>query len=166
MIFHIFAGWMKNMLTSIAAMLLVIWYSLSVIGFDVHTCSTSGETYIATLASGFSCDDLHPESHQTPTHHGHTGCKCCHSHKEDASSLTTKPCCSNDFQVILLTGVRGMQDSDGSDECKVTMRTVAPVGACDSCSNVHRSGLRAFYKPSSGNIVPRDVQAVYNIWRI
>lgn len=157
---------MKNVLTSISAMLLVVWYSLSVIGFDVHTCNTSGETYIATVASGFSCDDLHPDSHQTSTHHGHSGCSCCHSHKEDASSLTTKPCCSNDYQVILLTGVRGMQDSDDSEDFKMAMCTVVPVGADDSYSNVYCLGLRTSHRPRSGDIVHRDVQAIYNIWRI
>ena len=40
---------MKNFLTSLTAILLVIWYSLSVIGFDVHTCIGSGETYVATV---------------------------------------------------------------------------------------------------------------------
>ena len=43
---------MKNLLTSLTAVLLVIWYSLSVIGFDVHTCSGSGESYVTTVIGG------------------------------------------------------------------------------------------------------------------
>ncbi len=157
---------MKNVLTSISAMLLVVWYSLSVIGFDVHTCSTSGETYIATVASGFSCDDIHPDSHKASAHHAHKGCKCCHSHKEDDSSLTTKPCCSNDYQVILLTGVRSSQDTDSEGGYKVALTLILPSGANGQYSNVYNSGLMAFHKPRSGDIVQRDVQAIYNIWRI
>lgn len=157
---------MKNVLTSISALLLVIWYSLSVIGFDVHTCSTSGETYIATLASGFSCDDLHPDSHHAPIHHDHSGCKCCHSHKEDASSLTTKPCCSNDYKVIILTGVRVANDTDDAHERCMMSFVELPANTDDSCLNLYQSGLRAFYKPRSEDIVPCDVQAKYNIWRI
>lgn len=156
---------MKNVLTSVAAMLLVVWYSLSVIGFDVHTCNGSGRTYIATVASGFTCEDIHPEKR------AHTCCCCCgggcHSHESNAPELDRRPCCTDDFQVILLTGVRIGNESYASD-----MRE--SINACSfsdasidySDPIITHPGLRAFYKPRSWDIVPRDVQVSYNIWRI
>ena len=154
---------MKNVLTSLTAMMLVIWYSLSVIGFDVHTCSGSGKSYIATVASGFSCEDIHPESHD---HHAHAGCSCCHSHEsETTSQLDKKPCCSDDFQVIVLTGVRSGQETDIHDGPVSVQVDNCMVSAVQSL-NAFYSGLRAFYKPRSWDIVPRDVQVSYNIWRI
>lgn len=171
---------MKNVLTSLTAIMLVVWYSLSVIGFDVHTCRGSGETYIATVASGFSCEEIHPETHPAVGHsadadrlsfhtdtepHAHTGCSCCHSHESETAQLDTKPCCSDDFQVIVLTGVRSGQDSkDHSFHASMLCHAVLDFPSQDS--NAYYSGFRTFYKPRSGDIVPRDVMVSYNIWRI
>ena len=155
---------MKNIFTSISALLLVVWYSLSVIGFDVHTCNASGEIYIATVAGGFSCDDIHPDGHKQ-THHEHSCCKCCQSHQGDSDKLKTKPCCTDDYQVILLTGVRSAQDAEDSYQ-QTLIETINIAESDYSYSHIFDNGLRAFYKPGSGGLTPRDVQAVYNIWRI
>ena len=155
---------MKNIFTSISALLLVVWYSLSVIGFDVHTCNASGEIYIATVAGGFSCDDIHPDGHKQ-THHEHSCCKCCQSHQGDSDKLKTKPCCTDDYQVILLTGVRSAQDAEDSYQ-QTLVETINIAESDYSYSHIFDNGLRAFYKPGSGGLTPRDVQAVYNIWRI
>ena len=156
---------MKKAFTSVSALLLVVWYSLSVIGFDVHTCNASGETYIATIASGFACDDIHPEDHRQE-HHGHSCCECCHSHQDDSDELKTKPCCTDDYLVILLTGVRSIQGT-GDDSCQqIPAVTVHIAGPEHSYSYIFNNGLRAFHKPGSGGLPPRDMQAVYNIWRI
>ena len=164
---------MKNVFTSLTAILLVIWYSLSVIGFDVHTCSGSGRTYIATVASGFSCADIHPDAHGTRAQHGQSCCKCCQKHNPDAGAetggrqLDRKPCCTDDFQVILLTGVRCAQESDAEYVDGVEASLVCRNTVSDPLSSIiNLSGLRAFYKPRSGGIAPRDAMVVYNIWRI
>ena len=47
---------MKGLLTKITAMLLVVWYSMSIIGFDIHTCSGSGESFVVTV-DGFIVSD-------------------------------------------------------------------------------------------------------------
>ena len=151
---------MKSFVKTFMAALLVVWYSLSVIGFDVHTCSGSGEVFIATVASGFSCEDIHPE-------HSHKTCGCCHSHDENHDKMTKKPCCSDDYQVILLTGVRSDEQS-GKNYCSEFSSKALFADEC-SCNN-HLiqpiSGLRAFYKPRSECMMVRNVQASYSIWRI
>lgn len=151
---------MKDILKSFAAMLLVIWYSLSIIGFDVHTCSGSGETYIATIASGLSCEDIHPE-------HGHTGCRCCHPVDTENGSIDRKPCCTDDYQVILLTGIRSTDESGTSyDHGPLQLASHSDACADNLRSEIYLSALRAFYKPRSECMLPRDVQANYSIWRI
>ena len=155
---------MKKVFTSITVVLLGVWYLLSVIGFDVHTCNASGEIYIATVAGGFSCDDIHPDGHKQ-THHEHSCCKCCQSHQGDSDKLKTKPCCTDDYQVILLTGVRSAQDAEDSYQ-QTLVETINIAESDYSYSHIFDNGLRAFYKPGSGGLTPRDVQAVYNIWRI
>lgn len=155
---------MKKCITSLSALLLVVWYSLSVIGFDVHTCNASGEVYIATVASGFSCDDIHSDGHKQ-AHYEHFGCTCCQTHKSDSDKLKTKPCCSDDYQVILLTGVRSAQDAEDSYQ-QTLVETINIAESDYSYSHIFDNGLRTFYKPGSGGLTPRDIQAVYNIWRI
>ena len=141
-------------------MLLVVWYSLSIIGFDVHTCSGSGETYIATIASGLSCEDIHPE-------HGHTRCRCCHSADAESGSIDRKPCCTDDYQVILLTGIRSTDESKISYDYSSLQSASFNDGCADNArSEIYLSALRAFYKPRSECMTPRDVQANYSIWRI
>ena len=155
---------MKGLATKIVAVLLLVWYSMSIIGFDVHTCSGSGKTFIATVISGTDCEDIHPEHEKSP-------CRCCHhddcKKRSEEEGLSTKPCCSDDWQMIVLTGVRTSGGHDHFDECS--------CGLCPCIIDLHTEvihpyidicGLRALYKPDSGDFIPLDVQRTYNIWRI
>ena len=154
---------MKNILTSIMALLLLVWYSLSVIGFDVHTCSSSGNSYIATVISGTHCKDIHPDHHQNT-------CSCCHHHEtendEHDGDDETKPCCTDEWQMIDLTGLK--TSDEHSDEFGIDIRTVY----CDLLSQYHNSIFRitaherACYKPDSGKFKDLDFQQAYSIWRI
>lgn len=156
---------MKNMFTCVTAVLLVVWYSLSVIGFDVHTCSADGETYIATVASGFSCEDIHPDSHVDVDCHSHSDCGCCHRHNAGEEDFNVLPCCTNDFQAIVLTGERCAHDSD---EIYLPGAEVAfaVMSAGQDNSIIFDSGLRGYHRYRSRDIVSRNVQASYSIWRI
>ena len=115
----------------IYALLLVIWYCMSIIGFDVHTCKGSGRTFVATFAEGMTCADIHPEHHCEKSCHGHSSCchhestgchnsaSCC-NHTSDCShgeSFSTQDCCSDSYQSILLTGFRAEDDHRHYDEC-------------------------------------------------
>ena len=156
---------MKNVFTGISALLLVIWYSLSVIGFDVHTCSGSGETYIATVIGGTECEDIHPEHVKKP-------CPCCHHHAENhcednGQSVSKKPCCSDDWQMIVLTGVRVADERmvmTGNTEQIVS--TYPALISENIDSGFIPTGRWAFPKPDPGNIIPQNFQKVYSIWRI
>ena len=112
---------MKNIGTRIFAAILVIWYSLSIIGFGVHTCSESNRSFLTSFISGISCEDVHPAEVcgkaccETETHN-HV-CKCCSDHSygvapkaasepvsSDAPKFAQKKCCSYDYQQIEITG--------------------------------------------------------------
>ncbi len=156
---------MKNVLTSMTALLLVIWYSLSVIGFDVHTCSSSGNTYIATVISGTECEDIHPE-------HNQKRCSCCHHHDhtgdthESDQSLKTKPCCTDEWQMIDLTGLRTSDEQADVSYCFCNSDVFGPQHQSDNYSLRTSAHRRAFYKPDSGTIICLDFQQTYSIWRI
>ena len=157
---------MKNLLTKCAAIVLVLWYSLSVIGFDVHTCNGSGKAFIATIISGTGCDDIHPE-HDTPS------CKCCQkagADQEDScdASLRTKPCCTDDWQVISLTGVRAMKDKVLEDYICDMQFSFNPALVHDTCENLNLNSniSRIFYRLLPGSVAIRSCQEAYGVWRI
>ena len=155
---------MKRLAAQISAMLLVVWYSLSIIGFDVHTCNTSGETFIATIASGFTCDDIHPEHDH---HKGcHTGCGCHGKAKETDESkdaLGMKSCCTGDFQVILLTGTRSSENKGQVSVADFQCSTL--LVAENNFSGIVSSNI-SLYRPRAWLSPSRNLQAAYNIWRI
>lgn len=172
---------MKGMWMKICAVLLVIWYCMSIIGFDVHTCKGSGRTFVATFAEGMTCADIHPEHHCGESCHGHSSCchhisSCCHdeasccSHDSDCShdeSFSPQDCCTDSYQSILLTGFRAEDDHRHYDECH-----------CGGCPCIIYEFLNSLaYKDlkschSSYNIpdrrggVPCDLQAEFGVWRI
>lgn len=166
---------MKSLVMKITALLLAVWYCMSIIGFDVHTCTGSGRTYVTTVVKGMTCMDIHPE--HSCDHHS-----CCGSarhateHHHDCSGtggechcLTVKAesCCSDDFQVLLLTGNRSDDEHRQYDVCH--------CGHCP-CVEAMTSDIVAFHPqdrllsslrmPDKGLIAGRDLLSRINIWRI
>lgn len=157
------------MVTKMCAMLLMLWYCISIIGFDVHTCSESGRSFVATFLNGMTCEDIHPEHlhdefccHETPEH------SCCgHHHGSDVClSVDIRSCCSDDYQVLLLTGERMDDDHRNYDECgcwhcfcpeSVTMVQLPAVP--DIVPLKYHGGVPDL-------IVYKDFQSSLSIWRI
>lgn len=111
---------MKNIGTRVFAAALAIWYSLSVIGFGVHTCSSSNRSFLTTFISGVSCEDVHPvdkcgKACCEKKSHQHVCKSCCNQspHVVQAASehvpsdgpmLSQTKCCYDDYQQIIVTG--------------------------------------------------------------
>lgn len=156
---------MKNVFTYMTALLLVVWYSLSVIGFDVHTCSTSGDTYIATVISGTECEDIHPE-------HTRKCCSCCHhddvpNDTHDAEeSVKSGSCCTDQWQMIDLTGLKTSDEKMDLSDYIYDSYVCGPQQYSDDYSLKILAHGRALYKPDPGTLKCLDFQQIYSIWRI
>lgn len=158
---------MKGVITKIVAMLLVLWYSMSIIGFDIHTCHGSGRSFVVTFIEGTACEDIHPE-HQC---HAHSCCEaedasCCH-HNNDEPSVAASSCCSNEYQVLALTGVLSSDDHRHYDACGCGCCPYVDLYTCDLAHDYRYDSYQAYIKsPDSGLGVVWDVQTAFNVWRI
>ncbi|MDE6147208.1 MAG: hypothetical protein K2G18_04000 [Bacteroidales bacterium] len=176
---------MKNIVKKYCSVLLVLWYCVSVIGFDVHTCNGSGRSFLANFISGMSCSEIHPGHvcgilHYEPC--GHSGCcshgsgssGCCHgesSATDDCAdgilACVSPDCCSDHYQVLSLTGVHQEDSHRHYDECH--------CGHCPCLGEF--SGIPFSVKPSmtaylnfSGSVsfVPAHPETLscFGVWRI
>lgn len=80
-------------LPSLATLLLVVGYLVSVSGIDVHFDVEHGRTYVVSGFFASNCESIHPHSH-------------CSGSDEDC--LEDEECCSDDLRAVL-------SQSDGSD---------------------------------------------------
>lgn len=173
---------MKKFLMNMSAALLVVWYCLSIIGFGVHTCTSSGETFISTFAEGVECADIHPEHHCcgasccSGTHHNdHKAQPCCSTdhHSEPvgehrgSQSVDTKPCCSNEYQAIALSGCRTDNDSDEKYSiCKALYPCVIDIPVSYIASAQYYAEHMQFLEHDSGVFQPGDLCVTFGVWRI
>ena len=162
---------MKGFWMKICAVLLAVWYCMSIVGFDVHTCKGSGRAFVTTFAEGMTCADIHPEQHCTHDRHHEASCchhesDCCAHHgQEPEASVDSQTCCTDSYQVIVLTGCRAEDDGHDSVDC-----------GCGYCPYIHacasdwQASLKyrpsSHYKPDSGDIVPCDRCVTFGVWRI
>ncbi len=156
--------------------MLTVWYSMSVIGFDVHTCSGSGRSFVVTFVKGLTCEDIHPEHHCDKAScctekHG----SCCSGHAEDHSdcpfcdgeSIIAKSCCSSDYQVLALTGTVSHNDHGHYDECCCGFCPCTGFPVCETPALFHENNLIAYIPhPDSGVGSACERQASLRVWRI
>lgn len=155
----------------ICAVLLVLWYCMSIVGFDLHVCNGSGRTFVTTFAEGITCADIHPEHRCGHSCHHESACchqepDCCNDRgHESGISVDSEDCCTDSYQVIVLTGCRAQDDSDGSD----VMDNVSATASSVHILYAHESSkyrTSSHYKPDSGIPVPCDRCVTYGVWRI
>ena len=153
---------MRKMFVKYASVLLVLWYSLSIIGFDVHSCKSTGEVFVASLAGGIACEDVHPD-HACKSH---GGCCCGHHEHGEGTHVGKSECCTNDLQILELTGVnissqqRFSDDGDSTDyafNVDLVAETIVPA--------LQRPLLMFLKHPDPGIVMP-DRQAFFSIWRV
>ena len=162
---------MKNVVLKYVSALMAVWYCMSIIGFDVHACTATGDTFVSSVLKGTTCDDIHPD-HDCCGHgaccgsHDRHETSCCSCHPEDPHSEgiqeSENDCCTNDIEVL---------DSESITFCDDDMAHFAEVSVSVYVENNYDAllfgGLSEFsYSPYSGNMTLPDQQAVLNIWRI
>ncbi len=163
---------MRNLIVKTFAALLLVWYSMSIIGFDVHTCNGSGRSFVVTFIEGLTCEDIHPDHHCSAS-------ACCSekhgrcSHHEDApashdcASIMAKSCCSSDYQVLTLTGAVSQNDHEHFDECSCGNCPCVGFCICTAPYSQYENYLIAYTcHPDSGVGSACDRQASLRVWRI
>lgn len=157
---------MGKVTMKISAFLLAVWYCMSIIGFDVHTCKGSGESFFVTVLQGTECSDIHPDHGCADD--GHHCCACGHhcgaEHHQEEDCLTDDGCCSDDIKVLAFTGNRV---NDDIRQFHVFMFPYSEIISLESICAVSCSrACASLVRPGSGLIVPGDMQSVLGIWRI
>lgn len=165
---------MKNVVRKYVAALLLIWYTLSIIGFDVHSCTRTGETFVASIAAGVSCEDIHPE-HSCAGHggccgHGQTKCCCGHHCADtccghDGNEVVSDDCCQDDFHVLTFTGTVSSEEQRFDSYAQNSAVPVLENVVENLLQDVSDIDLIRFEEPDSGITMP-DSQAFLSIWRI
>lgn len=154
---------MKGIATKVTALLLIVWYSMSIIGFDIHTCNGSGESFVVTFVEGLECEDIHPEHHCTK------GSCCSHSHNgcEDTNQecIKTRSCCSSDYQVLALTGTV-LDEKNGADDLNLSLGCHCICSdtfwQADLCPLLLKHCVTEGFSPGR---MP-DIQSLLGVWRI
>ena len=153
------------------AALLTVWYSLSIIGFDVHSCAATGDTFVSSVLGGITCEDIHPE-HDCSGHgsccgsheccdHKQQAPACCHDH--DATAVSSdEDCCTNDIEVLDSEVVT----TQGDDSFLMFDSVASQYVEIDSGCRLYAELTNIAFHPDSGKLIKPDSQAILNIWRI
>lgn len=155
----------RNFGIRVTAILVLLWYCFGIIGFNVHTCSSSDSSFIVTFLEDMSCDAIHPTEQCAPV----KTCCCCCDHAPAPSSSSNESfeasdCCTNDYQVLTVT-------ADRVDEAQKLSAPVAPFAASASYphsglqADSYLSGSRINGPPLSSREI-RGLHLVCNVWRI
>lgn len=142
---------MKTVFMKISAVVLVVWYFMSIIGFNVHTCIADHDDH---GCSGMCCcTDVHE-------HHG-----CC-GHVAADLVFKAAPCCTDDFQVLDITG-SGQNDGRYGSASEFSFVPCLFVCTSYSSSQAYQNFYRSIiYEPESGHLSCEDIQSVFSVWRI
>lgn len=162
---------MKRMFPKYVAALLTVWYSLSIIGFDVHSCAATGDTFVNSVLSGLTCEDIHPE-HDCSGHGSCCGSHRCHDHKSHASSCCgdqdapsvahDDDCCTNDIEVLDSESLTVQDDYDFELYVSDAFQYIKNYYDC----HLFAEGTHLYGSSDSWKSAGPDSQAVLNIWRI
>ncbi len=84
-------------------------YLLGIVGIDVHSCLSSGKSFVVSLWGGIECNDIHPESDCASLccshcHHAHSACSDKACTQEGVCSSVNDDCCSDSCHYLALTG--------------------------------------------------------------
>lgn len=151
---------MKKVCLKYSSALLLIWYVMSVIGFDIHSCMATGESFVTTAIQGVSCEDVHPE-HSCDAHGSNC---CCHNHHGACGDGINEPeCCTNDLLVLEVTGANHTYQEFNPEAFMEPACLLSEQISPLSENSYKHIDCRRGYPDRVGR---PDHQAVLSIWRI
>lgn len=129
-------GRIKAWSSAVAAVLLALWYLLSVVGLDVHRDLEHGRTYVVCGLTGGDCEAIHPEHH-------------CHDCDDsEGECLSGEDCCSDDFEAVLSVG--GAPDAPAVPASTLIGVAVLPVAPACPVLRCPNHILKAHAPPPGG----------------
>lgn len=150
---------MKNVMMKIFALLLSVWYCLSIIGFDVHTCSAEGVSHVMTSFTSLDCETIHG-------HHHHEASEPCSCRTDGGVHIHAEKCCTDDYQVISLTGVRTDETHDHYDECRCGHCPCIDAAVSEALSVLASIDPEKYVIIPDSGLIVHEVHALFGIWRI
>lgn len=155
---------MKSVFLKYVSALMALWYCLSIIGFDVHSCTVTGSTFVNSVLNGTTCEEVHPE-HDCCCHGSCCHNACSHDHEAPSSEEVDEndDCCTNEIEVLDSEGVAAAEDN-ACDMYDAT--SVLAFVENDYNSLLRTESAAVSYKPDSGHFRQPDILAVLSIWRI
>lgn len=144
---------MKNVLMKYLSVLMTVWYCLSIIGFDIHSCVRTGERYVTSAIGGVECIDIHPE---------HS----CHAHHHEGEEVEDPDCCTNDIIVLFAETLVSSDNHRHASDCGADCCSCVPCLISDASPRHYAHSFTFDLSlPDSGWHMP-DRQSFLNIWRI
>ena len=149
---------MKSIVLKYVSALLAAWYCLSIIGFDVHSCTATRSVFVNSVLLGVTCDEIHPEHDCS----GHGSC-CTHHNAEDSMEITDDGCCTNEIEVLDSVVVT---NADEDDYIQFSQMLSCLFIESNYDVLLFSESKESSYIPDLGRVIQPDCQAVLNIWRI
>ena len=156
----------RNVLIRVSAIFVLIWYSLGIIGFNVHTCNARERSFIVTFLEDMSCESIHPSDHCGAEQ---TCCCCCSHHTVEQHSYSDESidepeCCTDEYQVVTsmtdrVDDSKRFQFSDLKSHCLILYDQL------DAMSSLHYHGIPSDIL-SRSCLDSRGIRVLCNVWRI
>lgn len=147
--------------------LVAIVYILGVMGFNVHSCMTSGELFVSPLIEGATCHDLHPgHDCHSGCCHGHEGEDCC-AHCSGENVISSQDCCSDNPVYLNITGIDRGEDGHSNHHHCLCLCGHCPISVeigsviREICSEDNLVPL-----PDRNPHIPGEIRPLLNVWRL
>ena len=158
---------MKDIVMKISALLLALWYCISIVGFGLHVCRGTDRTYVSSFIEGTSCHDIHPEHNCGKGNCNKGNCKSGHLHAhEEGTCIESESCCTDEYKVLSVT----CEFPDNGNRHHVKCLTSFIPYICNPNDLLCCQSMRLRSIDVSGLlrsiIVFADIQSAFSVWRI
>lgn len=85
----------KQIFIKFVSALVCMWYCVSIIGFDIHTCRNAEKSYVLSVMQSYSCVDIHPERLCEDDMED-----CCAHVGQEVYEENPFSCCSDEYEVL------------------------------------------------------------------
>ena len=155
----------RNFGIQASAIFVLIWYCLGIVGFNVHTCTSSNNSFIVTFLEDMTCDAIHPSENCGVA----KSCCCCSSHSSELSeysdySIAAPECCTNDYQV--LTAAADKVDENQRLNLHSAAYCTSVLYSYDSLKHESSLDISRLNGPPDSSQEKYGIRLLFGVWRI